>query len=432
MADGHGRVRRADRDLPGRHAHRRAEGAGDGADRGARAGAPQRLRRRGRLPRRGRRSRHGDRDPHRGDARRAWRTCRPRPASSPTASRRTRSRRRRNKARAVLQAIATAETLRTRARETRVRVALRRSRCCSTWSARPARCWSSLRTWQTVHDAAPGPAARRRAATLTGRTVDAAPTALALVALAGVVAVLATRGPARRVVGAVLALAGVGLVWRALASAGAVSTARARALVTDRHRTVDAGAASCRTSSCTRRGRSLSAVCGVLVLAAGAADRAGAGTAGRSCRRATRRRRGDARTSDERARGDHAVDRAGPRRGPTRLRPGPDLAASTALGLSTPACNIDGRPIRWRACWTRSSPASARTSRPARPLLPLDDVKAVAAAARPALDALAALRAPGRRRHRRGQAAQPVEGCARRDRRPGRAGRRSTRPAARG
>ena len=50
---------------------------------------------------------------------------------------------------------------------------------------------------------------------VTGRTVDAAPTAMALVALAGVVAVIATRGVARRVVGAVIALAGAGIVWRA-------------------------------------------------------------------------------------------------------------------------------------------------------------------------------------------------------------------------
>lgn len=65
---------------------------------------------------------------------------------------------------------------------------------------------------------------------LTGRTVDAAATALALVALAGVVAVLATRGLSRRLVGAVLAVAGLVLVWRSLAGLRALGAARVRAL----------------------------------------------------------------------------------------------------------------------------------------------------------------------------------------------------------
>jgi uncharacterized membrane protein (TIGR02234 family) len=86
------------------------------------------------------------------------------------------------------------------------------------------------RPWQTVtaERAAPFPSIR---ADVTGRTLDAAPTALALVALAGVVAVLATRGLARRVVGAVIALAGAGLIWRAIVSAGAVASGRARDLL---------------------------------------------------------------------------------------------------------------------------------------------------------------------------------------------------------
>jgi uncharacterized membrane protein (TIGR02234 family) len=74
---------------------------------------------------------------------------------------------------------------------------------------------------------------------VSGRTLDAAPTALALVALAGVVAVLATRGVIRRVVGIVLGLSGAALVWRAIASFDAVSVGRARALVRDHHATVD-------------------------------------------------------------------------------------------------------------------------------------------------------------------------------------------------
>ena len=45
---------------------------------------------------------------------------------------------------------------------------------------------------------------------VSGRTLDSAPTALALVALAGVVALIATRGVWRRVVGAVLVVVGLG------------------------------------------------------------------------------------------------------------------------------------------------------------------------------------------------------------------------------
>jgi uncharacterized membrane protein (TIGR02234 family) len=96
----------------------------------------------------------------------------------------------------------------------------------------------STRTWQTitVPRSAPLPDVE---VGISGRTVDSAPTALALVALAAVVAVLATRGLARRIVGGVLALAGVGLIWRALVSADAVSAQRARALVSERKATVD-------------------------------------------------------------------------------------------------------------------------------------------------------------------------------------------------
>jgi uncharacterized membrane protein (TIGR02234 family) len=87
------------------------------------------------------------------------------------------------------------------------------------------------RAWQTLtHErGAPFPTITRE---VIGRTVDAAPTALALVALAGVVAVLATRGTVRRVVGAVIALAGVGLIWRALASADPISDTQARTIMT--------------------------------------------------------------------------------------------------------------------------------------------------------------------------------------------------------
>jgi uncharacterized membrane protein (TIGR02234 family) len=93
----------------------------------------------------------------------------------------------------------------------------------------------SDRTWQTVYTPQPS---RVDVLDLTGRTVDSAPTALALVALAGVVAVLATKGVVRRAVGAVVAVAGAGIVWRAITASSAVGVSRARSLVTDRHRTV--------------------------------------------------------------------------------------------------------------------------------------------------------------------------------------------------
>lgn len=86
------------------------------------------------------------------------------------------------------------------------------------------------RSWQTVtyERGGPFPTLTRE---VIGRTVDAAPTALALVALAGVVAVLATRATVRRVVGAVIAAAGVGLIWRAWVSSDAVDSARAYRLL---------------------------------------------------------------------------------------------------------------------------------------------------------------------------------------------------------
>lgn len=66
---------------------------------------------------------------------------------------------------------------------------------------------------------------------VVGRAVEPAVTGLGVVALAGVLAVLATRARARRVIGAVLMLAGVVLGWRAAAGLSAVSVTRARDLV---------------------------------------------------------------------------------------------------------------------------------------------------------------------------------------------------------
>jgi len=124
----------------------------------------------------------------------------------------------------------------------------------------------SVRHWQTVSTQLP---TRVDVLQVTGRTVDSASTAFALVALAGVVAVLATRGVVRRAVGVLVTLAGAGLVWRGIASAGAVSTARARTLVQDKHRTVDASDVVPHVVT-HAMWPVLSVVGGVLVLAAGA------------------------------------------------------------------------------------------------------------------------------------------------------------------
>jgi uncharacterized membrane protein (TIGR02234 family) len=92
----------------------------------------------------------------------------------------------------------------------------------------------ATREWQTVTTVRPRPFGTDVLG-LSGRTVDGAITALALAALAGVVAIIATKGPVRRVIGALVAVAGLGLVWRTSAAFGAVSGARARSLVAGKH-----------------------------------------------------------------------------------------------------------------------------------------------------------------------------------------------------
>jgi uncharacterized membrane protein (TIGR02234 family) len=103
---------------------------------------------------------------------------------------------------------------------------------------------------------------------VTGRTVDGAPTALALVALAGAVAVIATRGVVRRGVGVVIALAGIGIVWRAAFAFGAIGTPRARDLVRDKHPSA-ASTTSVPQVSVHPGWVVLTLACAVLVLVAG-------------------------------------------------------------------------------------------------------------------------------------------------------------------
>jgi uncharacterized membrane protein (TIGR02234 family) len=126
----------------------------------------------------------------------------------------------------------------------------------------------ATRDWQTITTVRARPFSADVLG-VSGRTLDGAPTALALVALAGVVAVLATKGVVRRVVGALVGLAGVAIVWRSVAAAPSVSAARAAGLVRDRHETVGASAVVAQHVTVHAAWAVLSAVGGVLVLAAG-------------------------------------------------------------------------------------------------------------------------------------------------------------------
>ncbi len=102
-----------------------------------------------------------------------------------------------------------------------------------------------------------------------GRVIDSAPTALALVALAGVVAVLATRGMTRRVLGALILLAGAGLIWRSASAIPAVSTSRALALVREKHPRVSVSSTVVPHVITDSIWGALSIGCGVLVLLGG-------------------------------------------------------------------------------------------------------------------------------------------------------------------
>ena len=124
------------------------------------------------------------------------------------------------------------------------------------------------RHWQTVLTPRPRPLADD-VLPLTGHVLDSAATALGLVALAGVVAVLATRGIARRVVGGLLALAGTLLVWRSLTGLAAVSAARARSLVESKHSGVGVDATVVAHLTVHAQWPVLSAACGLFVLAGG-------------------------------------------------------------------------------------------------------------------------------------------------------------------
>jgi uncharacterized membrane protein (TIGR02234 family) len=125
----------------------------------------------------------------------------------------------------------------------------------------------SFRPWQTITLDRPAPL-HGVVLDVKGRTVDGSPAALALVALAGVVALLATKGFARRIVGGVLVVTGIVLAWRAIAAAGRIGTGRARTLLADARRSVDVSGAAPQVA--THPGWAIATVvCAGLVLAAG-------------------------------------------------------------------------------------------------------------------------------------------------------------------
>jgi uncharacterized membrane protein (TIGR02234 family) len=124
------------------------------------------------------------------------------------------------------------------------------------------------REWQTITTSRARPF-HADVLSVSGRTIDGAPTALALVALAGVVAVLATKGVARRAIGVLVAIAGAGIVWRSATAMGAVSASRARDLVRDKHPRVLNSATAAQQVATHSGWAVLSIVGGVLVVAAG-------------------------------------------------------------------------------------------------------------------------------------------------------------------
>lgn len=126
----------------------------------------------------------------------------------------------------------------------------------------------ATREWQTITTVRTRPFATDVLA-VSGRTVDSASTALALVALAGVVAVLATRGVVRRGVGVLIALAGAGIIFGSALAMSAVSVQRARDLVRAKHEVVGNTTAVSRHVSTHVGWAALSITGGVLVLCGG-------------------------------------------------------------------------------------------------------------------------------------------------------------------
>lgn len=127
----------------------------------------------------------------------------------------------------------------------------------------------ATRTWQTIRVSREAPL-HVLSLDLTGRKIDSLPTALALVALAGVVAVLATRGVWRRIVGTLLALAGIGIVVSAIAHRNGVSATRAQDLLQAALPSVGPANDAIGMGRVSAAWWVLTVVCGVLIAVAGA------------------------------------------------------------------------------------------------------------------------------------------------------------------
>jgi len=127
----------------------------------------------------------------------------------------------------------------------------------------------ATRTWQTITVSREAPL-HPLSLDLTGRKIDSLPTALALVALAGVVALLATRGVWRRIVGVLLALAGVGIVASAIVDRDGVGTTRAQDLLQAALPSVGPANDSIGIGPVSSVWWVLTLMCGVLIAVAGA------------------------------------------------------------------------------------------------------------------------------------------------------------------
>jgi uncharacterized membrane protein (TIGR02234 family) len=123
-----------------------------------------------------------------------------------------------------------------------------------------------VRAWSSIHVYRARPLADVTLR-ITGRSIDNASTAFALVALAGAVAVIALRGWPRRIVGVVLAAAGLGVAVR---SVQAVSITHSRAGEFVQSRLHAAGITNGFAVTSHPLWAWLSAAAGVLILASGA------------------------------------------------------------------------------------------------------------------------------------------------------------------
>jgi uncharacterized membrane protein (TIGR02234 family) len=128
----------------------------------------------------------------------------------------------------------------------------------------------SGRTWQTVRAVRPRPLTDQ-VLEASGRTLQPAIPALALAALAGVVAVLATHGLARRVVGGLVALIGIALAWQAIIGFTVVSPSRALSLQHDAHPGAGLGATQTVHVQLHAEWPALTVLAALFMVAAGAA-----------------------------------------------------------------------------------------------------------------------------------------------------------------